>query len=112
MPKNHHIENIIKLAPTARLTPLENAQKSSYRKCYKVGTKSNASPFGKCPKNHHIENIIKLASKARLNPLENAQKSSYRKYYKVGTKSNASQFGKCPKIIISKILYRWHQKQG
>ena len=64
------------------------------------------------PKNHHIENIIQLAPNARLTPLENAQKSSYRKYYKVGTKSNASQFGKCPNIIISKILYRWHQKQG
>ena len=107
MPKNHHIENIIKLAPTAKLTPLENAQKSSYRKYYKVGIKSKAKPFWKMPKNHHIENIINLASKARVNPLENAkyhhieniinlaskarvnplenaQKSSYRKYYKFG----------------------------
>ena len=54
MPKNHHIENIINLASKARLTPLENAQQSSYRKYYKVGMK------------------------ARLTPLKNAQKSSYR----------------------------------
>ena len=46
---NHHIENILKLAPTARLTPLENAKKSAYRKYYKDGTNSKANPFGKCP---------------------------------------------------------------
>ena len=49
MPTNLHIENIIKLAPKATLAPLENAQKSSYRKYYTVGTKSKANPFGKCP---------------------------------------------------------------
>ena len=49
MPKNHHIQDIIKLAPKATLGPLENAQKSSYRKYYTVGTKSKANPFGKCP---------------------------------------------------------------
>ena len=64
------------------------------------------------PKNHHVENIIKLAPTARLTALENAKKSSYRKYYNVGTKSKTNPFGKCPKIIISKILYSWHQMQG
>ena len=88
MPRNLHIENIIKLTPKARLAPLENA------------------------KNHHIENIIQLAPKARLAPLENAHKSSYREYYTVGTKCQANPFGKCPQIILSRILYSWHQKQG
>ena len=50
MPKNHHIQDIIKLAPKATLAPVENAQKSLYRKYYKGGTKSKANPFGKCPK--------------------------------------------------------------
>ena len=50
MPRNLHIENIIKLAPKATLAPLENAQKSSYRKYYIGGTKSKANPFGKCQK--------------------------------------------------------------
>ena len=50
MPKNHHIQDIIKLAPKATLAPLEHAQKSSYRQYYTVGTKSNANLFGKCPK--------------------------------------------------------------
>ena len=49
MPKNHHIENIIMLAQKAKLTPLENAQQSSYRKYYKFGIISKANPFGKCP---------------------------------------------------------------
>ena len=49
MPKTHHIENIIKLASKARLTPLELAKQSSYRKYYKAGTNSKANPFGKCP---------------------------------------------------------------
>ena len=50
MPRNLHIENIIKLAPKATLAPLENAQKSSYREYYKVGIKSKANPFGTCQK--------------------------------------------------------------
>ena len=80
MPKNHHIENIVKLASKARLTPLENAQKSSYRTYYKVGIKE------------------------RLNPLENAQNSSYRYYCKDVIKSKANPFGHYPKFIISRIL--------
>ena len=88
MPKIHHMENILKVVPKARLNPLENAQKSSYR------------------------NIIKLAPTTGLTPMKNAQKSSYRKYYKGAPKSTANPFGKCPKIIISKILQIWHQKQG
>ena len=50
MPKNHHIQNIMKKAPKARLTPLENAQKSSYPKYYQIGSESKANTFRKCPK--------------------------------------------------------------
>ena len=50
MPKNHHIQNIMKKGPKARLTPLENAQKSSYPKYYEKGNKGKTKPFGKCPK--------------------------------------------------------------
>ena len=49
MPKIHHIENIVKLASKARLTPLENAQNSSHLKHYKVGINNRANPFEKCP---------------------------------------------------------------
>ena len=80
MPKIHHIENVVKLAPKARLNPLENAQKSSYRKHFKVGIISTAKVFGK------------------------AQKSSYQKYCKVGIKSKANPFGTCPTFIIWKTF--------
>ena len=80
MHKIHQIENVVKLAPKARLNPLENAQKSSYRHYYKVGIISTAKVFGK------------------------AQNSSYRKYCKVGIKSKANLFGNCLKFITSKIL--------
>ena len=49
MPKNDHIQHIMKKAPKARLTPLENAQKSSYPKYYQIGSESKANPFGQCP---------------------------------------------------------------
>ena len=44
MPKNHHIQNIMKKATKARLNPLENAQNSSYPKYYDMMI------FGQFPK--------------------------------------------------------------